>query len=208
MRSVTKKMAPWLGWIALGVLVATGAIVALPRNAQAASPISYLQPGLLDKNACYPWGEYPYPDNACWHSANSGHNTAIDYNYYGGSCPPYGNNCTGGHSVYLYFTGDGVQTQPFTISVIYYCQGVEARLYQGGYYKGEARYLHMAPRAGVDGLQPTSNFTWLGTVIGSPDSCPWGGPNLHQDADVSSYTPFYTNWTGNHPYDYSHRIQW
>ncbi len=211
MRNLSKHFGRGVGWVALGVMVALVSIAVLSQIAEATPPKSYLQPGLLDENTCYYWYSYGSPNHPCWHPANSGLNTAIDYSYMSG-----GQNYSAGHSVYLYFTGNGVQTQPFKLFVIYYCKGVEARIYQeghtgdGSYYKGEARYLHINPRAGVDGLVPSSNFTWLGPVHNGPEvsGCGWTGPHLHQDADVSYYTPFYTNWTGNHPWTYSHTICW
>jgi hypothetical protein len=189
-----------IGWLALGALVAILMPALLPHNAEATPPKSYLQPGMLNKNT---WGG--------WHYSNNNQNTSIDYTYYSG-----GQNLSAGKAVYLYFTGSGTQTQPFKLFSISYCRGVEARIYQeghvgdGAYYKGEARFLHINVRSGVDGLAPTGTFTWLGSVHNGPEvpGCGWTGPHLHQDANVSYFTPFYTNWSGNHPWTYSHTICW
>ena len=146
-----------------------------------------------------------------WHYSNNNQNTSIDYTYYSGQ-----QNLSAGKHVYLYFTGSGTQTQPFKLFTTSYCKGVEARIYveghigEGSYRRGEARFLHINPRSGVNNLVPTSNFTWLGPVHNGPEitGCGWTGPHLHQDANVSSSTPFYTNWSGNHPWTYSHTICW
>lgn len=210
MCSLGMQIARAIGWVMIGVLVAVALFAAVPREAEATPPTSYLQPGMLDKNACYPWYSYS-GKHACWHPANGGANTAIDYSYVSG-----GTNYSAGKSVYLYFTGSGYQRQPFKLFTTSYCKGVEARIYEeghvgdGAYYKGEARFLHINPRSGVNGLVPSSNFTWLGSVHGGPEvpGCRWDGAHLHQDANVSYFTPFYTNWYGNHPWTYSHTIQW
>jgi hypothetical protein len=211
MRNLDIQLLHGVGWVTLGVLVAVMMFAILPSSAGATPPKSYLQVGLLDKNDCFYWYSYSAPNHPCWHPSNYGNNTAIDYRYMSG-----GVNYSAGHSVYLYFTGSGSQHQPFKLFTTSYCKGVEARIYQeghvgdGAYYKGEARYLHINPRSGVNGLLPSTNFTWLGAVHNGPEvaGCAWTGPHLHQDANDSYFTPFYTNWTGNHPWKHSHVICW
>lgn len=209
MFALTSKMLLGALSLAFGALIAVALLTLAPTATEATPPKSYIQPGILETTGrqCHYWYGYA-GKHPCWHTSFNG--PAIDYSLSPGD--------VAGKSAYLYFTGSGFQVQPIKLFTTDYCRGVDAHFYQEGhtgddeyYYKGSVRYLHVIPRSGVNGLVPSSNFTWLGWVVNYGEEvqgCAWDAPNLHQDANNADWTPFYTNWYGNHPWTYSHEVCW
>jgi len=85
----------------------------------------------------------------------------------------------------------------------YPCKGVRAGVYwkyvgNSSWYKGDARFVHINVAGGVINADP-GNLFYLGAVASAElSTCQgptfWTGPHLHQDANVSSWTWFFTNW--------------
>lgn len=205
-----------IGWATVGVAVSTIVLLlvntqGLVQDAQATHvpTKAYLQPGLnLTGVWCSNWSSYAPPVHPCWHPSSIG--TAIDYNW--GSNP----NDDVGKGVALRYTYSGTSGfNHFKLKVLTYCKGVEARIYDRfvgneTYFRGQVRYIHINPTNTVDGAVPTLSFYYLGEIHGGPEiaGCGWTGPHLHQDANTASFTPFWTNWYGNHPNTHSHTICW
>ncbi|KPJ50440.1 MAG: hypothetical protein AMJ38_01750, partial [Dehalococcoidia bacterium DG_22] len=99
--------------------------------------------------------------------------------------------------VWLEYTGD---FQLFKIEeYVDHCTGVRAKIYLGSYaeqnYKGDLHYLHIDPNEFWLGKEvPSYQLIYIGDVLAQEDpGCSWDGAHLHQSADVSGTTPFYSN---------------
>ena len=211
-------MKTWIAcivnWVAIGVVVSIAlvaiAVEGTPGTAQANHRgNNYVRSGLYGYSplSCYPWYGYGGA-HACWHSSSIG--TAIDYNVDVGG-DPYGDV---GKEADLILT-DSYRTQHWKIAHVTYCKGLEARIYHTtpgneSYYKGQVRYLHINPYGWNNGYTFTGWALALGQVHGGPEisGCGWDGPHLHQDANTAAWTPYYTNWNGNHPFAHAHAICW
>ena len=94
------------------------------------------------------------------------------------------------------------------------CSGVRALLYDGGVYKGDVRYLHIAPYSGVFGTtwqkwNQADGYHWrdIGAVSSSQPNCTWSAPHLHQSANNAAWTPIYSNSGVNPTYTWEHRME-
>ncbi len=80
-------------------------------------------------------------------------------------------------------------------------------------YAGELHYLHVIPYGGVIGSGYDVSggdhyYRDLGEISGSePIGCYWDGAHLHQSANTSASTAFYTNWDGDVTTDWVHKVQ-
>lgn len=211
MRKWLLEMGTTAGWLAIGAVVALTILVAkdVDRAAEANHwGKAWLQSGLYFHSPlwCSNWSSYPAPRHLCWHPAMNGTATAIDYNVGSGPSDDVGKR------VLLYTTGGNQHWKTVSLT---YCKGMEARIYDTfagneTYFRGQVRYLHIDPYGPHNGYVFTGYVLDVGRVHGGPEisGCGWTGPHLHQDAKVTSSTPFWTNWYGNHPFTHSHTICW
>jgi hypothetical protein len=212
MKVLAKEIAAALAFVAIGVAVSLG--VAVPQRV-GASPdpgVSYVWRGMMPWTGwhCYDgWSQFAgwHP---CWHSNEVGGDyKAIDYNRW---------DQTAGSTVYLDYSGDGQLFKIMRASGL--CKGVRAELYWGSYdpanYKGDIHYLHIDPNEyWFDKEVPYLQVIWIGNVASDENpNCKaagyWDAAHLHQSADVSPATPFYTNKLVDPSQDdeWQHAIMW
>jgi hypothetical protein len=134
------------------------------------------------------WGEYWIDGwHTCWHLTEPGY-PAIDYTRTDGQ--------TEGSHVYLEYEGDFqlFKIMPYEDD----CTGVRAEIYRGSYdpanYRGDLHYLHIEPNEYWFNKEVPYQLIWIGDVAEEDDpDCAWTGFHLHQSADWSGSTPFYSN---------------
>lgn len=205
MKGLAKQITAAVGFIAIGVTVSLA--VALPHQADANPDpgVSYVWRGTNPSGQyCYPWSQFAgwHP---CWHDdEQAGDYTAIDYSYPG----------VGGDEVWLEYTGDFQLFKMEPLPAGYPCTGIRASIYLGSYnqsnYKGDIHYLHIDPNAYWVNREVPYQLIYIGDVSTTQPGCPWDAPHLHQSADVSAGSPFYTNGLGDPTRDneWVHAIMW
>ena len=201
-------MAAGLAFIAIGTVVSLA--VALPHQADASPEpgVSYVWRGLSPAPSglfCYPWSQFAgwHP---CWHDDEiAGEYTAIDYSYY------WPDDCTD-EDVWLDYTGD---FQLFKMAEYTgYCTGVRAKLYEGSYaeenFVADINYLHIDKNDFWIDQEVPYQLIWIGDILSTDKPGCSTAPHLHQSADISSSTPFYTNKLADPTQDgeWEHAILW
>lgn len=208
MKALAKEVTAGLAFIAIGTVVSLA--IALPHQAHATPDpgLSYVWRGLSPAPSglfCYPWGTLP-GSHPCWHDDESaGEYWAIDYSYY------WPDDCNG-EDVWLDYTGD---FQLFKMAEYTgYCTGVRAKLYYGSYaeqnYWGDINYLHIDKNELWIDKEVPYQLIYIGDILDTDKPGCSTDSHLHQSADVSSGTPFYSNKLADPSQDdnWEHSIFW
>lgn len=173
-----------ISWAVLGAIVSLATIfVAAPSRAAAVPGAAYVYRGIaLEPQWCSYWGS---GNDDAWKLAQLWY--------------------IGTHQYIRFFALSGSN-----------CNGVRVEFYHDSgktLYAGDLHYLHVIPYGGVIGSGYDVSggdhyYRDLGEISGSePIGCYWDGAHLHQSANTSASTAFYTNWDGDVTTDWVHKVQ-
>jgi hypothetical protein len=202
-----------IAWSAIGALSSLLTIgLIIPNLAQASPGKSWVYRGIIaEPQWCSYHGQFP-GWNGCWHDDEAGTFTAVDLNW--------GNGWDDwGAWVELWFNGSSQYLTFFSLAGTA-CHGLRAVFYSDSGRTspgGEVHFLHIGPADGVigtsyvnynGGSEPYYSRT-VGWIMGPENTgCLWDGPHLHQSADTSTNSAFYTNKYGDPTTAWMHEICW
>jgi len=217
MKALAKEIAAGLAFLAIGLAVALVVVFVQGVEASPDPGVSYVLRGMspLAGQQCYDWEHDPEPYwrqfhidgwQSCWHLTEPGY-PAIDYSRTDGQ--------TAGSLVYLDYVGDFQLFKMLALPDSYACKGVRAGIYWGSYddwnYKGDVHYLHIDVNEWVIDDEVPWQLYWIGDVAEEENlGCLWFGAHLHQSADWSAITPFYSNKLADpsEGQNWQHAIMW
>jgi hypothetical protein len=210
MRALAKALAAGLAFIAIGTVVSLAVVLPHRAHANPDPGMSYVWQGLWHAPGsgllyCYPWSQFT-GYHACWHDDESaGLYYAADFSYY------WPEDCMG-EPVWLEYTGD---FQLFKMAeYTHYCTGIRAKIYYGSYdegnFMGDINYLHVDKNDAVIDQEVPGQWLYIGDILDTDNPNCSTDSHLHQSADVSSGTPFYTNKLADPSQDenWEHAIFW